>query len=361
MNYSDVQRLEAAEWFFDIHDAEDPSAELLQEWIRWLDASEGNRRAFEAVESAYHQVKPLVPKAAHGRQFDGYDATVSVIDWRTTRSHRTMRQRWYAVAAGVAVLAVASWLYYQTHALPLTSSGEFATGTNEQLPLTLADGSRVELGARSRLEIIFSAQTRDVRLIAGEAFFQVHKDANRPFRVHALEGVITAVGTAFNVRTAADHVTVAVSEGVVSVTDTAAAPAASTTLSVNSDTQQTGNVRLSKGEELTFSERPAAKGPARHTVTRIDPTQTARWREGWLVYHDELLRDVVADVNRYSDREIIVSDSVPDNLRYTGVVSRNSVIEWLEALPEVFPVAIEEQGHRLSVTTAGHRMATSQH
>src|ERR1700722_8934613 len=55
MNYSDVQRLEAAEWFFDIHDAEDPSAELLQEWIRWLDASEGNRRAFEAVESAYHQ------------------------------------------------------------------------------------------------------------------------------------------------------------------------------------------------------------------------------------------------------------------------------------------------------------------
>jgi len=44
MSYTAEQRLHAAQWFFDIHDAEDPPPELLQEWLRWLDAAEGTAR-----------------------------------------------------------------------------------------------------------------------------------------------------------------------------------------------------------------------------------------------------------------------------------------------------------------------------
>src|SRR5262249_734553 len=56
MTYTPQQRLEAAQWFFDIHDSQEPSPELLQEWLRWLDAAPDNRSAFEAVERAYRDV-----------------------------------------------------------------------------------------------------------------------------------------------------------------------------------------------------------------------------------------------------------------------------------------------------------------
>src|SRR5690349_20668988 len=50
------------------------------------------------------------------------------------------------------------------------------------------------------LEVDFSAKSRAVRLIAGEALFQVAKDAARPFVVAAGDARVRAIGTAFNVR-----------------------------------------------------------------------------------------------------------------------------------------------------------------
>jgi len=219
------------------------------------------------------------------------------------------------------------------------------------MQLTLADGSRVNLGARSHLSVGFSAQARDVRLVAGEAFFQVHKDVRRPFRVHALEGIITAVGTAFDVRATGDDVTVAVSEGVVNI-----APAQDTigpSATGSADASRVSDpklvVHLSRGEQLTFNARTSSPEISHSRMIYVDPAQSARWRDGWLVYRDEALRDVIADVERYTDREVGVSDAVPRDLRFTGAVFKDSVVEWINALPEVFPVAIENQGTRLEV------------
>ena len=94
---------------------------------------------------------------------------------------------------------------------------EFVTRTGEQMEVTLDDGSHVWLGAKSRLSVAFTGQQRAVRLDSGEAFFSVRKDRRRPFTVHASNGDITAVGTAFNVREVADRVIVTVAEGVVKV------------------------------------------------------------------------------------------------------------------------------------------------
>src|SRR5580704_17063370 len=55
MSYTEQERLEAAEWFIDIRDVEDPSPELLHEWMRWMETSESHRRAFAAVEQAWRE------------------------------------------------------------------------------------------------------------------------------------------------------------------------------------------------------------------------------------------------------------------------------------------------------------------
>jgi transmembrane sensor len=368
MTYTPQQRFEAAQWFFDIHDTQEPSPELLQEWLRWLDAAADNRSAFEAVERAYRhapvdRVRRVAPKADSEPPYEG---EVPVATWQASRrGHSAGRNHRFVLAAAaiIAVIGAGVWTVYRVQDTSHPLAGEFTTRTGEHMQLTLADGSRVNLGARSRLSVGFSAQARDVRLVAGEAFFQVHKDARRPFRVHALEGIITAVGTAFDVRATGDDVTVAVSEGVVNIAPAQEIAGPSMTGSADASTTVSDPklVHLSRGEQLTFNARTSSPEPSHGRMIYVDPAQSARWRDGWLIYRDEALRDVIADVERYTDREVAVSDAVPRDLRFTGAVFKDSVVEWVKALPEVFPVAIENQGTRLEVVVPPKSVTAASH
>jgi transmembrane sensor len=228
----------------------------------------------------------------------------------------------------------------------------FATRTGEQMQVTLPDGSQVNLGARSKLTIAYTGAARDVRLETGEAFFAVHKDAMRPFRVHVLDGIVTAVGTAFDVRTTNDRVVVAVAEGTVQVNGpvtTRPAAGLSRAPGAHDPMARAAVTRLRRGEAIDFVSSREGNAIQPASVTRVDPADPARWREGWLVYRDEPLRDVLADIGRYSDRDIVVADSLSVNPHFTGAVFKDSIIEWLESLPNTFPVTVTIHGSRITV------------
>src|SRR5690606_10548060 len=71
--------------------------------------------------------------------------------------------------------------------------GVYRTKVGDQEKITLADGSIVTLNTASRIEARMNGQERTVRLLEGEAFFEVAHDASRPFRVYAGDGVTEAV------------------------------------------------------------------------------------------------------------------------------------------------------------------------
>jgi transmembrane sensor len=75
----------------------------------------------------------------------------------------------------------------------------------------------------------------------------------------------------------------------------------------------------------------------------------ARWREGRFVYTNEPLRDVLTDIGRYTDRPIVIADAGKIDVRFTGTVSRDSIDEWLESLPSVFPVSVKSDAARVTV------------
>jgi transmembrane sensor len=371
MSYTEQERLEATEWFIDIRDVEDPSPELLHDWMRWMEASESHRRAFCAVEDAWHKAaEGLVcrsPPPAGEPSRDDYDGRESVHTWRMRREAcaarqtrlasepRTFRRRrvWLPVATAAAIGAVA--LIMEPRLVSLFGKAadheSFSTRTGEQMQVTLPDGSQVNLGARSKLTIAYTEAARDVRLETGEAFFAVHKDAMRPFRVHVLNGVVTAVGTAFDVRTTNDRVVVAVVEGTVQVNGpVSTAPTAQVPRALGgSDPTATAVTRLRRGEAIDFVSSRQGKTIQPSSVTRVDPADPARWRQGWLVYRDEPLRDVLTDIGRYSDREIVIDDSLSINPHFTGAVFKDSVVEWLKSLPNAFPVTVTVNSSRITV------------
>lgn len=340
LGYTAAQRREAAEWFIVIHGQAELEAETLQAWLRWMEADEAHRTAFEAVSAAWHHTSPSTMVAMPTAQEladDEYDGDQSVEQWLASkqptpqasralspRSWEGLRRGAIAAAAVMAWVVVAWFFYRETPQAP--AWGVFETQVGEHRELMLADRSRVSLGAKSRLVVNFNRGHRELRLEAGEAFFEVAKDPARPFVVHAMGGSITALGTAFDVRAARDHVTVMVAEGVVSVQNSVLR---------SGDIQQ---VNVSPRQQVTFDIRgqePLLVRDAPNLEERL------RWREGWLIYRNEPLGSVIADVSRYTVRRMEVSDHDAATLRFSGAVYRDSVDEWLLALPEAFPVTIE--------------------
>jgi transmembrane sensor len=127
-------------------------------------------------------------------------------------------RRWYWAAASVAaaLICVVGFLYVNKKAQN-TEGGNLNTyqdmvnvskvkmtekisNSTDPILLVLSDGSRVTLQKNSKVSYSekFDGQLREVYL-SGEAFFEVTKDAARPFMVYA-NGLVTKVlGTSFTV------------------------------------------------------------------------------------------------------------------------------------------------------------------
>ena len=362
MSNSEEIRLAAAQWFIDIHEVEDPPAELLQNWMRWMEASESHRMAFSAVEQLWRDAGSLKPQALQptfDASLDDYDGSVSVALWqerrRTQLRARTGprgRRRWLAVAAAavVATFAIIAATRNQMLFAHPEASDSFTTRSGEQMQVTLPDGSQVSLGARSKLTVTYTQVERNVRLETGEAFFTVQKDASRPFRVHVLGSLVTAVGTAFDVRATNDRVHVAVSEGTVQVNTSAATLANGISLSLMGRSA-IGPIlaRVTRGEAISFQSQISDMTAERVVVTHVDPSEPARWRDGWLVYRNEPLREVLTDVARYIDGNLEVADSLKIDSRFTGAIYKGSVVEWLQSLPSAFAVQVKIDGKRIRI------------
>ncbi|MCG8580926.1 MAG: FecR family protein [Bacteroidales bacterium] len=89
-----------------------------------------------------------------------------------------------------------------------------STGNKPEV-IVLPDGSSMILNKHSEVEYVINDKMRNVEL-SGEAFFNIAK-AEIPFEVHTDKGVITVLGTEFNVRSEDDEFEVEVDKGLVEV------------------------------------------------------------------------------------------------------------------------------------------------
>lgn len=206
----------------------------------------------------------------------------------------------------------------------------FKTLVGDQEKITLADGSIVTLNTASRIETRMNAQERTVRLLEGEAFFEVAHDASRPFRVYAGDGMTVAVGTAFSVRLKKDAVEVVVSEGKVAYSRLADTPAPETVAYVTA------------GETASFSDLIV--------IEKVDEAEVGRklsWTSGKLVFAGAPLSSVVADISRYTDIQFDFANQDLADMRVGGVFQVGEVNEMLDAIETNFGLRIERLGDKV--------------
>lgn len=236
------------------------------------------------------------------------------------------RFAWPIAAAALAAAAAAVLFLFA----PRPPQSQHVTAIAQIEQVTLPDGSVVTLGAASRIEVRFSARERHVELAAGEAFFQVTRDEQRPFVVDAGDARVRVVGTEFDVRRGAGAVRVAVAEGAVQLRY-------SPVLSLS---RQPG-VMLAPGEQAEAAERAALFAPPRQiTVSQVSPTQAGAWRQGHLAYVDTSLAFIVADLKRYYAPGVRLSEPALGDLRLTASFQAGDAGAFLATLPAVAPVAV---------------------
>jgi len=200
------------------------------------------------------------------------------------------RRRFLKVGAGGIAAAIAGGI-----GLRLWPKGTpISTGIGEIRRLPLDDGSVAVVNSASRIRVAFTRDRRDIELAEGEAWFEVARNRNRPFTVHAGPVRVQAVGTAFDVRRRDGGSEVTVTEGTVKLwsTDSDAEPVF---ISAGNHAMVTD-----AGEVQVASLAPAASD------------QTLAWRDGRIVLDDMTLAAAAAEFNRYHAEQLVIDPSLAD-------------------------------------------------
>lgn len=315
---------QAAEWLVRLDD-EEASLRDYELFLRWRNQSTPHRAAFERLSADWGALDRL----------EGLNDYAAVMDYaQTARLDEPRRERrWFlGLAASLVLAAGAVGLGAMKGLSPADDEATtHHTMVGERESIRLADGTLVELNTNSLIQVRYSASAREVRLMQGEAYFDVARDVSRPFSVFAGKGVVTALGTAFTVRMREEEVDVMVSTGHVSLAVL--------------DGVALGGARplaeLKAGQDALIARQEVAE------VRDLGLEELSRklsWRSGILAFRGEPLADVVADMSRYTAIRIDIDDEALRGLPVDGYFRIGEIDAMLEALEIMAGLRVERVG-----------------
>lgn len=177
---------------------------LVQDWLK-----KGNPDTEFAIRGDEQQIKDKIWNSIVGQDSGETNPIASP-------ERPTFRYLWPAAAAILAILSfAAAFFYYRSTLTSEVQYVEVVAKDGQHAQVTLADGSKILLNARSRLRYpkTFEGAQRSVSL-EGEGYFDIAKNPEKPFIISTQQLTIKVLGTEFNVKEIeGQQPAVAVSEG----------------------------------------------------------------------------------------------------------------------------------------------------
>lgn len=284
---NEAQPMRASEWLVALAERPD-SADLRARFEAWLAASPANVDEWAEISRTSRLVRdarPATPQpweafAARRRAERAAGGSLPQADPAAPLHQRPMmaRLRWIPLLAAAACL----FLVFGSDAI-LSFRADHVSGASPSGEIRLSDGSTVWLAPRSAIDV---TGARRIRLLKGEAYFEVIHDERQPFVVEARELLVKDLGTAFDVRLGAETTDVAVREGLVEVKPAEAASAFS--------------AELTPGDWFRIS----SAGRTERGRMAID--DVAAWTKGHLVAKNRPVSEVIDALRPYFDGFIVL-------------------------------------------------------
>ena len=243
----------------------------------------------------------------------------------------------YALGASLLVCTLALLL-----AMPALDSRTMTlqTAIGEQRIERLEDGTLLTLNTDSELRVDYRGDNRIVRLSRGEVNFDVAKNPHRPFVVYAGDGLVWAVGTAFNVRLLDERgVDLTVTEGRVKVYAGLAPSAPLPSLDASDATINNSGLSLANneafvkaGEVLQYSQVIAQKDE----VLADQLKNKLAWQQGALIFKGETLERALSEIGRYTDKELRITDPAIKDRKIGGHYKTDDIDSLLRSISQSF-------------------------
>ena len=299
---------EAADWLLRLREAADDER-VREDFSAWLSRSSEHRAAWYRIRESWHLLGEGRPVYEHVWRPQSLQASSVGVGKRS----RVPRRRWRWVAPISATAIAASLLVASVPSLLVRLGADYLTTTAQSRLVTLEDGTTVYLAAGSAVKTEFSASRRQVRLLAGEAFFDVIRNPGRPFIVDASGVKVEVTGTAFDVRLSSSVAQVELARGAVGVSFDAA--------------RQASPAVLTPGQMLVVDRKSGAM-----TKSDIAPEDIGAWREGRLFVNDATIGAVIEQIQRYHTAWIAVPDITLAQQTVTGLYDLRDPDRALRAL-----------------------------
>lgn len=341
---------EACEWLVRLDGEKPLSGDELRELVAWLKRSPAHRDALERHARLWDRMDTLAVLAVPlGRS--------RIRLWRHLAARVPIPLVRPALAVGCAAVALvvavmlAPWGDDSQETAPGIAAGAFATSVGEMQTVALADGSTVQLNTDTRLRVKVTPELRSVVLSRGEAHFEVASAPDVPFVVYTAMGAVRAVGTAFGVRILTTDVEVTVSEGTVDLDRVSLAEPVGLVEEFPALEESLG--LLVAGQTVRFN------GPGDHleAVRDLGTSEVVRslsWREGLLTFSGETLAEVIDEVGRYTNTEVLIVDPAIRDMRIGGVFRTGETDALLDVLETSFGIRVSRtDDHRVELSRGG--------
>ncbi len=231
------------------------------------------------------------------------------------------RRLWLGGAVGAIAASALAALGLER----MTSTERLTADRGNVRRASLTDGSAITLNSGTEVAVSMQPLERHVKMLSGEANFDVAKDAARPFIVEAGAVRVRVVGTSFFVHMSeVGDVAVTVREGRVEVRHFDAEP-----------------IMLSAGDQVTVL---AHGSVARAQLSPGDVDRAGLWQRGEMDLTGLTLADAAREYARYSDRRIVFKDPELGRLEIAGVFSTSDPAGFAEAAALAHDLRVTNEG-----------------
>ena len=213
----------------------------------------------------------------------------------------------------------------------LSAFNTIVTPRGGQYAVVLSDGTKVWLNAASSLKypVAFTGNERSVEL-NGEAYFEVAKDATKPFFVKSNTQTVEVLGTHFNINSYTDEKATKTTllEGSVKV----------------SNPSNTAIIKLKPGQQ-------AVNGAGQmHIIYDADVDEAMAWKNGKFLFNDTELQTIMRQLSRWYDVDVEYKGTITER-HYRGKISRNVPVSQIFEILKTSGLNFIINGRKIIVTS----------
>jgi ferric-dicitrate binding protein FerR (iron transport regulator) len=220
--------------------------------------------------------------------------------------------------------------------------------------LTLDDNSKIWLNAGSRLQYNKTYNNKDRNVILeGEAFFQVSKNRDLPFKVFAQGVEVKALGTSFNVNAYPEDgfVQTTLVEGSVVVTSVKKGNDESQVILKPSQSVIVYTREIELKREKFVDTLMAAKAPGKFDIRRnVDVEKFISWKEKRWVFEREYISNLTSKLERRYDVKIMILDEELNNYKISGILEDETLDQILSAIRLTVPMDFKINGDTVQLS-----------